>query len=154
MINNNKEVERMRDKLFRKGLVVCILCLLTLVISPFGICIESQKDVKPTLIVDDIEYPKENGPYRFIMLGNYCSTGNTIEIEEGKIIIGPFVYLKYPYCKVWMLPPNLYRIIFINNNVVEKDIIDEWREIEAFGFKGFSGNGFFVFGICDEINIY
>jgi len=88
------------------------------------------------------------------MIGIYCSTGeDLIEIDEGKKIIGPIFYLNYPNYEVWLLQPNCNRIIIINNDVIKKEITEEWKEIEAFGFKGFSGD-FISFGICDEINIF
>jgi len=45
----------MKKGLVRKVLAFCITILLILIISPIGICIDTQKDEGPSLIDDDIE---------------------------------------------------------------------------------------------------
>lgn len=138
----------------KKGLVFCFVCLLMLVTIPIGKSTEYQDNVKPTLNNDEIEYPKENGPYRFIFLGFYIPNAfEAIEIEEGKVVIGPIVYLKYPNYLIYKLPPLFNRLAIIDDDVYKKDTIDKWNTIETYGFRGIYSLGNTAFGICDEINI-
>ena len=147
----------MKNKL-RKGIAASIIFLLILIIIP-------------TTTGDDIEFPKEKGPY-IVFIGGKCYGGVipgpiNIEwlllIEEGYtrvIQIGPFhFYWQYPYGPDYVMEEGT---IFIVNG--QRQDIEYPIEIELMGFKGYAPAFFLwlikipigrmrVIGICDAINL-
>ena len=149
----------MKKHYLKKGLVVGVICLLMLV-------------ALPTVIGDDdVEYPKENGPY-IVFIGGKCYGGVipwsiNIEwlllIEEGYsrvIQVGPFhLYWQYPYGPDYDMEEGS---IFIVNGQIQD--IEYPVFIELMGFKGYAPAFFLwllkmpigrirVLGICDAINL-
>ena len=136
--------------MLKKGIAVGIICLLLLVSVPMA-------------TGNEIEYPKENGPYTIFIGGNYYGsllTPIAIDIFNEYINIGPFVIIRYP----GRLAYNLHKdcVLIIDGQV---QIIDSGFRVEAYGFMGYHP-AFFqyifkliyfgrvrAFGICQEIDL-
>ena len=143
---------------FRKELSVVVICLLMLMIIP-------------TTTGNDIEFPKEKGPY-IVYIGGKCYGGVIsgpinfewlLLIEEGYtrvIQVGPLnFYWQYPYGPDYFMEEGS---IFIVNGQIQD--IEYPVEIELMGFKGYAPAVFQwlfkmligrirVIGICDAINL-
>ena len=148
--------------LFNKTLVIGITVCLLMLIIPGGATSSSN---------NDIEFPKENGPYTVIISGK-CYGGIIpgpfnfewlLFIEEGYtrvIQFGPFhLYWQYPYGPDYIMVEG--SIFFING---QKQDIEYPVEIELMGFKGYAPAVFLwafkmafgrirVVGICEAINL-
>ncbi|UCD13536.1 MAG: hypothetical protein JSW60_08265 [Thermoplasmatales archaeon] len=147
----------MKHKL-RKGLAVGVICLLMLVAIP-------------TTTSNEIEYPKENGPY-IVFIGGKCYGGIIpgpinfewlLILEEGYtrvIQFGPFhLYWQYPYGPDYLMEEGS---IFIVNGQIQD--VEYPVDIELMGFRGYAPavfQWFFkmligrirVIGVCDAINL-
>ncbi len=134
----------------KKTLVISIVCLFMLMTIP-------------TTTGNDIEYPKENGPYTIFVGGNYYGsllTPIAIDVFNEYINIGPFVIVRYP----GRLAYNVHEgcILIIDG---QAQIVDSGFRVEAYGFMGYHP-AFFqsifkllyfgrlrAFGICQEIDL-
>lgn len=147
---------------FRKGIAVGIIFFLILIIIPTTTGNETG---------NDIEFPKENGPYNVFISGK-CYGGIIagpinfewlLFIEEGytrAIQFGPFhLYWQYPYGPDYIIEEG--SIFFVNG---QKQDIEYPVEIELMGFKGYAPAVFVwalkmafgrirVVGICEAINL-
>ena len=148
----------MKKYILRKGLAVSIICLLMLVTFPI-------------VVSDDIEYPKENGPYA-VFIGGKCYGGIIsapinfewlLFLDEGYtrvIQFGPFhLFWKYPYGPDYIMEDGS---IFVVNGKIQD--VEYPVEIELMGFKGYAPavfQWFFkmafgrirVVGFCEAINL-
>lgn len=138
----------------RKTIVIGIVCLFMLMAIP-------------TTTGNDIEYPKENGPYT-IFIGGYWF-GSLVPlplvISDEYIQLGPLCLLKYPNKISFKVYPG--SVVMINGetpNYMEDDI----NKIDVYGLKGFYPAYYLQglkiwtiafrlfrarsFGICDEID--
>ena len=117
---------------FRKGLAVGVICLL-------------MQMIIPTTTGNDIEFPKEKGPY-IVFIGGKCYGGVIpgpinfewlLLIEEGYtrvIQVGPLhFYWQYPYGPDYFMEEGS---IFIVNGRIQD--IEYPIEIELMGFKGYA----------------
>ena len=126
--------------LMKKGLVIGILCLLTLVSLP-------------TVVGNDIEFPKEDGPYFIILYGDLLSC-----YRPSLFHIGP----------IWFLPDWEYIDLTFKSDPVLKVNGENYPvdcTITIYGLKGFfpaelgwtisslylNGN-ILVIGVCAEID--
>ena len=146
----------------KKTIVIGILVLLMLVSLP-------------TAVGDDeIEFPKEDGPYTIYVGGLYrCTIFKPIEIEEGHVQFGPLCLMKYPklLCIYYIQIPTFkeFHVVLINGKY-QGQLLKEYNGIDVYGFKGFYPADYWqtfkqfssiitpgrirAFGICDEINFH
>jgi len=135
----------------RKLVLVGIICILMLVAFP------------TVIAEDEIEFPKENGPYTIFVGGNYYGSllnPVAIDIFNEYMNLGPLVAIKYP----GRLAYNLHKgcILIING---QPQLVNSGFRVEAYGFIGYHP-AFFqtifklmyfgrlrAFGICQEIDI-
>lgn len=136
--------------MFKKNLVVSVICIFMLMSIPI-------------VTGNEIEYPKENGPYTIFIGGNYYGsllTPIAVDIFNEYINFGPLVAIRYP----GRLAYNLHKgcILIINGN---PQLVDTGFRVEAYGFIGYHP-AFFqtifklmyfgrlrAFGICQEIDL-
>lgn len=92
----------MKNKILKKGLAIGIICLLMLVITPNVIGHNNKEKTTQNVGVNDIEFPKENGPYEiFVEYWIWGVCPDFIYITEDWIQIGLNCRLKYPkYIKI------------------------------------------------------
>ena len=123
----------------------------------------------PTVIGnDEIEFPKENGPYTIFVGGlKRCTIFQPIEIEDGHIQLGPLCIMKYPrlLCIYYFQVPKLdeFHVVFINGKY-QGQLVKDFHGMDIYGFKGFypadcwqtfkmfTPGRIRAFGICDEID--
>jgi hypothetical protein len=105
----------MKHKL-RKGLAVGIICLLMLVSIPM-------------VSGEDIRYPREEGPYTVVIMGNCSGMGGAIITI---FRINPFWFLFYPRSiQYHFFEPSVFLV-----NGEEQDILYP-ASIDLRGFKGY-----------------
>ena len=141
----------------KKCLAVGVICLLMLMAIPIVIG------------DDEIEFPKEDGPYTIFVGGFHRGSAplKPIEIEEGYIQLGPLCFMKYPkYLSInyFQVPEwDEFIIVFINGQY-QGQLVKDFHGIEVYGFKGIFSSYFLTgfnlllfhrlraYGICDEID--
>jgi hypothetical protein len=138
----NWEVGRMQNRLFRKGLVVGIICILMMVYIP---SINGEK----------IDYPEEDGPYTVYIGGSISAVGYSEDIDFNSHIL-PFWYLNNSQCLSYKF--RMLSLFYVNGSL-QNIKYPAW--ICLFGFKGFAPSWWLlkwttifrnrIIGICDRI---
>ena len=148
----------MKNHHVKKGLVVAIICIIMIVSFP-------------TTTSNEIEFPKENGPYVVFlsgwnMLGSYLFLPISFNLKYGSFNIGQLCYYKYPNGLNYTVDKENSPTFMVNGKLMNNMLEDSAR----INLRGFIGKGSSlawlvikfsylpaartrVFGICNEIDI-
>jgi len=106
---------------------------------------DSRNDKTPPVatatISDDIDFPKENGPYKFMVIGFYIGEWHypiTINIPEKRYNIGPFCYIHNATIESELYAGCHISITDKNSNHT-KIVVDEYTYSIIMDMKGFYG---------------
>jgi hypothetical protein len=138
----------------KKELIGIIVCMLLV-----GIVLVSI----PNVNADDRLYPKEDGPYFFLIWGRINGMGSS-SLPGWDNITSPFWNLTYP--KYISYHFRIFSIFIVNNTLQNIRHISFPAHISLYGFKGFGPTHYMVFyqglglrrkiviGKCDEIRVH
>ena len=136
-----------KNKFLKIGLSFCIICFLVFVSIP-------------NVNAYDRVYPKEDGPYTFLIWGRINGMGSC-NVLDWVNITSPFWNLTYPYYISYHF--RLFSIFIVNNTLQNRRYVSFPAHISLCGFKGFGPTHDMVFykvfrssiviGQCDEIRI-